>query len=111
MAINTIEEENELNPLVQEFSDLCERVQKEIDNKVAQAHIILKEAEMIAEAHGVPFSSRLSPIRNSFVPKSFSKGKFSGLNDNEVCEASGVYGEYIGDMLSGYGGWLHSAVC
>ena len=106
-----LEIEDEVNPLAQEFSDLCDTVQKEISFKLEQARMMLREAEKIAEAHGVPFSSNISPVRNSFVPRSFSKSKFAELDTTEARECAGVYGEYIEDMFDGDGGWLHSAVC
>lgn len=72
----------------------------------------LREAEALADKHGVPFRSGISPLSNSYVPNSFSKSKFAALERDVVCDIAGVWGEYISDMLSGYGnGWLHSAVC
>ena|ERR1700722_2610645 len=105
------EYEEEENLLLQEFADLCDKVNEKIQFKIDQARVMLREAEKIAEAHSVPFSSNISPIRNVFVPKSFSMSKFHELDTSEVCDAAGVYGEYIEDMFDGDGGWLHSAVC
>ena len=99
--------------LAEEFSQLCKSVHKEIDDKISQAAVLLREAVEISEKNGVPFSSQVSFLGNSFVPGSFSKSKFAKLDTNQVCEIAGVYGEYIRDMFGGYGNgsWVHSGVC
>ena len=99
-------------PLAKEFAQLCQDVGKEIKAKIAEARKSLREAEEIADKHGVPFHSGISPLSNSYVPGSFSKTKFAELDQEVVCEIADVWGEYISDLLGGYhGGWLHSQVC
>jgi hypothetical protein len=122
--MNDFDEENEENeenseeadpfeaPLAKEFAQLCQDVGKEIGVKVAEAHKALQEAQEIADKHGVPFRSGISPLNNSYVPGSFGKSKFAQLDHEVVCEIADVWGDYIGDLLgSYYGGWVHSAVC
>lgn len=99
------------SPLAKEFAAHCKSVGEQIEAKLDEAHKALREAEEIAEKHGVPFSSGISPLSNSYVPGGFSKTKFSKLDTEVVCEIAGVWGEYISDMFGYGGGWLHSAVC
>lgn len=100
------------SPLAKEFAEHCKTVQAEIKVKVSEAFRLLREAEDIADKHGVPFRSGISPLSNSYIPKEFSKTKFGALGEEVVCEVSGVWGDYISDLFdSKYGGWLHSAVC
>jgi hypothetical protein len=96
--------------LAKEFKALCADVHAQIDAKLDEARKALREAQAIADKHGVPFRSGISPLSNSYVPANFSTSKFSKLDSDEICDISGVYGEYIRDMLD-CGGWLHSAVC
>jgi cyanate lyase len=114
MTENTDEEEfdEDQSELAKEFKALCEDVQKKISAKLAEASKALDEATAIAEEYGVPFDASISPLHNYYVPGSLSESKFKDLDVEEVCEISGVYGEYIEDMFrSKYGGWVHSAVC
>jgi hypothetical protein len=99
-------------PLAKEFAQLCQDVGLQIKVKVAEAQKALREAEEIADKHGVPFRSSISPLSNSYVPGSFSKTKFVKLDQEVVCEIAGVWGDYIGELLGGdRGGWVASAVC
>lgn len=111
MSNDNDQENDELSPLAQEFEQLCETVQAQIDEKLDQAMAALREAQKLADQHGVPFRSGISPLTNSYVPANFKKTKFAELDTSTVCEIAGVWGEYIRDMFEYDGGWLHSAVC
>jgi|SRR5579859_6692601 len=112
---NESDEDEEMDfesPLAKEFSALCEDVQEKINLKLNEASKALEEAQEIADKHGVPFGSQISPISNHYVPKNFGKTKFSKLDLEVVKEISGVWGEYIDDLFgNSYGSWVHSAVC
>jgi len=99
-------------PLAKEFMQHCSDVGKQIAARLDTARKFLNEAQELADAHGVPFHASISPLSNSYVPKGFSQTKFAALDQEVICEIAGVWGEYIDDMLHGYGcGWVHSAVC
>lgn len=97
--------------LANEFETLCTDVQKQIKAKIEVARQALREAQELAEQHGVPFRSGISPLSNSFVPASFGKSKFRNLDREMIGEIAGVWGEFIDELYDGCGGWLHSAVC
>ena len=104
------EKDEKQSALADEFQALCESVQDQIKAKILEAHKALGEAVAIAEKHGVPFRASISPLSNSYVPRSFKKSKFRQLETDEIEEISGAYGEYMRELFD-YGGWLHSAVC
>jgi len=75
-----------------------------IQEKMNQASSLIQEAVKISEEAGVPFSARVSPLRNSYFPRS-QEDKFPGLDSEFVSEVTETYNEYECT------GWRHSAVC
>ncbi len=100
------EKELETSKLEAEFKETLAKVRPLIKEKLDVAMKALREAENIAEEHGVPFSSGLSPLGQSYYPKSFGK-KFSKLDQDVVSDITGTWTEYYGEFY----GWEHSAVC
>ena len=101
------DEEHELEfSLEKEFELVYNSHIKEIESKLAIASHHLREAQALAEQYGIPFSSSISFIHNSYMPTSFDK-KFGQLDQDFVSDFTGVYDPY-GDYSSG---WVHSAVC
>lgn len=96
--------------LEDEFLKVATVAQKEIEEKLNEASKLIREAETIAEKHGVPFASLVSPVRNQYIPISFEK-KFGGI-DREILEEFGVrpsgYGNW-GDPKASDVGWLNSS--
>lgn len=64
----------------------------------------VREATRIAERYGVPFRTHVSPISNSYTPRSL-QAKFEGLDKNFVQDITDTYNDYDST------GWRHSAVC
>ena len=95
--------EEDTSKLEKEFEELVAKVHKEINIKIAEAAKMIEEAEKISTKYGIPFSSEISPIRNSFIPKTFKMPK--KLDEDFVWETCDVYVE------ENYPGWEHSAVC
>jgi phytoene dehydrogenase-like protein len=85
------------------FRLIAEEAQEKIDEKLSEASRLLDEAESISEQYGVPFSSGISPLSQSYFPNSFKK-KFPDLDMSTAGEIADAHGEY--DC-----GWQHSAVC
>lgn len=73
-----------------------------IGEQLAIADKALDEAVAIAEAHGVSFSSGVSPLSQSYIANS-AKEKWPEVSERFMNEITEAYGEY--------GGWQHSAVC
>lgn len=91
--------------LEQEFRKLVDNKFNLINAKLNQANQLIDEAISISEEYGIPFSSSLSQVGQSYYPNSFRK-KFPDLDIDFVSE---VTGSYHNDPE--YGGWEHSAVC
>lgn len=96
--------------LAKEFEEHCKKIQELIRAKVSAAGDLLREAESLADEHGVPFRSGVSFIGNHYIPAGFEDTKWGKLNHDTVNEIAGVWGDYIDDLYYS-GGWLHSAVC
>lgn len=75
---------------------------KRINEKLALAEKYLQEACDISEETGVPFSTGISFLSQSYVPGSFEE-KFPEIDRDFMQEVCDVYNEYDG--------WEHSAVC
>lgn len=76
--------------------------QRRIAEKLEQAMAALNEAEAISEETGVPFSSGISPLGQSYIPASL-EDKYPDVDREFIDDITGSYGEC--------GGWQHSAVC
>jgi hypothetical protein len=74
-----------------------------IEEKLEAASTLISEAVKIAEKAGVPFRSYVSPLSNSYCPRSRVE-KFPDLDNEFVNQVTDTYDNE-------YGGWRHSAVC
>lgn len=82
----------------------CDAAQELIYAKCEEAAKALSEAVRISELHGIPFSSGVSFLGQSYIPSSMSEF-FPEVDRDfmmEVADASSAYDEE---------GWEHSAVC
>ena len=70
--------------------------------KLQEAGKLISEAEKISEETGIPFSSGISPLGQSYIPGSL-KEKFPDVDTDFAYEVADAHGEYDG--------WQHSAVC
>lgn len=100
-------DENVATALETEFQTLVDTIGKQIKEKIDAAEKLLEEATDLSDATGVPFYSSISALAQTYVPASFTNGKFSEL-DPEFVERITDVSEY--DLDSGYG-WAHSQVC
>lgn len=99
--------EEELTPvdstLEREFRLTYYSARDKIAEKLAKADKLIDEAVALSEEYGVPFSAYVSPLNNSYFPRSMEE-KFPEIDlvfVSELTEASNEYGS----------GWEHSAVC
>lgn len=97
------------NDLEKEYLEVVGKVLDQIDDKIAKASAILREAVNLADQHGVVFSSHVSFLRNKYVPNGFKKTKFADLPPEFIGEACGTWLSEDTDLE--WGGWQHSAVC
>lgn len=74
-----------------------------IEEKLNAASDLISEAVKISEKAGVPFRAHVSPISNSYCPRS-KDDKFPELDQDFVNSVTDTYDNE-------YGGWRHSAVC
>lgn len=100
LAVWDVEPED--NEMEREFRALVPDAMKKIDEKLALASKYLDEAIAISEETGVPFSSNISFLGQSYKPTSFEK-KFPEVDRELMTNLTGSYNEYAG--------WQHSAVC
>jgi hypothetical protein len=75
-----------------------------IQDKLSKAAKLINEAEELAEEHGVPFNSGVSPLGQCYIPGSLGS-LFSELDKEFAYNLTETYKEY------GNEGWAHSAVC
>lgn len=91
------------NELERKFRIEANTVMKLINKQLDIASAALNEAEKLSNEHGIPFNSGISPLCQSFFPRSFDE-KFEGLDVELVYD--------ITEANQGYdSGWEHSAVC
>ena len=91
--------------LEREFRTKAPDILDQINEKLDLANKYLSEAMDIAEEHGVPFSSGISPLGQNYMTRSFPS-KWDGVSKEVVDSVTETHAEY-GD----YYGWQHSAVC
>lgn len=91
--------------LEKEFEAACATAQAEIKVHMDAARAAVNLAVAAAEKHGVPFRAGISPLSNTYNPRSL-KEKFGKLDREAVNDISGTWNEYPGES-----GWQHSAVC
>lgn len=92
--------------LERQFRTQAALITKQINEKLSLASKYLDEAEAIAEEHGIPFTSGVSPLGQSYLTKSFPE-KWAGVSQEVMREVTEAYSEYI----DSYYGWVHSAIC
>lgn len=105
-TVNMDDLDLEDNELEREFRNEANVVLSDIMSKVRLASKILQEAVDISEEHGVPFSSEISFIGQSYFPTTFSD-KYGELDADFVDAITGASTSYYGDGA----GWEHSDVC
>lgn len=88
-----------------EFRKTTHRVGAQIQAKLAIAAKALDEAEELSEEFGIPFSSGISPLSQSYYPTTTSE-LYKGLSSEFIDEIADVYHADYGEE-----GWQHSAVC
>ena len=88
--------------LEREFRNKVPLIMPLIDAKLAEASKALSEAELIAEEHGIPFSSSVSFLGQGYRPESFD-AKYGEVSRDIVTALTDAHNEYAG--------WEHSAVC
>jgi len=98
--------EGEHDELEAEFEALVDSHMQEIEVQLEAASKAMSKAEELSEKYGLPFSSGVSPLSQSYTPGSYH-AKFSDLSRGFVADLTGAYpgGEYDNE------GWEHSAVC
>ena len=85
-----------------EFRLAASPVLDKIYAKLEKASKYISEAEAIAEKHGIPFSSNVSPLSQGYRPESFDE-KYSDVSNDIMSSVTDCCNEYVG--------WQHSKVC
>lgn len=98
--------EKEDSELEREFRKVAPAILDQIESKLAVARTALREATDIANQHGIPFSSDVSPLSQSYMTPSFTS-KWPDVAAHVVEEVTQAYHNYGEE----YYGWVHSAVC
>lgn len=91
--------------LEDKFKEAVTLATEEINKQLDIAKKAIAEAEKISEEYGVPFSTYVSPLGQSYRPNSFDD-KWGDLEN-----ADDIIEDMTGDFLPEYEGWEHSAVC
>lgn len=95
---------NKEKELELEFIIAAKKANELIRKKIEEASKKLQEAIQISEQYGIPFDSEVSPLSNTYTPRSF-EDKYGSINKEIM---------YLNDFASGSSyssGWEHSAVC
>lgn len=85
-----------------EFRLAAPDVLEKINEYLQKADAALDKAVALSEKHGIPFSSGISPLSQSYLPGSFAE-KFPGVSRDIMSS--------VADASNEYEGWEHSAVC
>lgn len=93
------------NELERQFRKAADEALVKIQKLVAKAAKALDEAEEIAEKYGIPFSSSVSPLSQSYYPTTTSE-LYPDLDREFIDNVAGTYHSDYGEE-----GWQHSAVC
>jgi len=96
--------DTEDSPLEREFRTKAGEVLSEIYRKVSASAKLLEEAVKLSEEHGIPFSSSVSFLGQSYFPTSF-ESKYPDVSSDIVYAITEASSEYGG------AGWEHSDVC
>lgn len=103
---NNNELEKEFEQLCNEFEEKAKNFKANVDKLLNGARGYLDQAVELSKKEGIPFNSYISPLSNTFVPKSFYDSKFKDLDKGIIEDITGV----CIDQYSPYG-WEHSAIC
>jgi len=103
--LKTYDVKPEDSELEREFRVKAAEVLPLIDQELAKADEYLSRAQAIADEHGIPFPSHISPLSQSYMTHSFTD-KWPGVSKEVVEEVTQTYSDY-----DDYYGWQHSAVC
>lgn len=98
-------DEKEYSELEKQFIEAQKEAVEKINEQLNVASRALAKAEKISEKYGIPFSSGVSPVGNTYTPEAFEK-KFGDLDRDfigEITDWSSCPGEYSG--------WEYSAAC
>lgn len=90
--------------LERQFRVQAFNTKKLIAEKISAAAALLSEAEVLSEEHGIPFSSPISHLSQSYYPFSYEE-KYPSLDKRLVENITGAQSEY------GCTGWEHSQIC
>jgi hypothetical protein len=82
----------------------AKNAQKQIKQHIEKASEELEAAETLARKHGLQFSSNISRLYQSYIPKTVSKWNANEMEQLGIYDCNVKDGEY-------YDGWQHSAVC
>lgn len=93
----------DLSELEKKFRENYPIVQAQIQEQIKTAQKFLAQAEKLADEHGIPFYSRISPLGQRYYPPSGEKLMDLGGDFREEFEL------YPQD--DAWYGWEHSAVC
>lgn len=101
LSVNDLDDRD--TELERKFRLLCDSAGEEIQAELNKACDHLSKAVKISEKYGVPFSSGISFLSQSYFPGSFNS-QFEDIDKEFVSGLTDAYSEY-GE------GWEHSAVC
>jgi hypothetical protein len=90
--------------LEREFRTTANVVLVEIQKKVAESSRLLQEAVDLSEKHGIPFSSSVSFLGQSYTPSTFEE-KYGEVDSDLAESITDAFGCMDGS------GWEHSDVC
>jgi hypothetical protein len=99
--------------LEKQFLEAVELFDNEASGYFEIAEDAIQKIIEASEKHGIPFESRISPLRNSFIPRSFEQ---KWLNEIEKTTKNDLKNSLY-DLLDLYidkyhdEGWRYSAVC
>ena len=93
------------NDMEREFRKAALKAEGQIQKLLDKAARAISEAEELSEQYGVPFSSSVSPIGQSYYPTT-TESIFPDLDRDFIDDITGAYHSDYGEE-----GWQHSDVC
>ncbi len=99
-----------MSDLETKFKEAHEKASAEINEHLEKASVELLAAIKVSEKYGIPFSTNVSFLPNTYTPESFSK-MWKKLDKDSLNNLFEEIDLYVDAYCLDYGGWEHSDVC
>lgn len=95
-----VEESEETSELIEKYRETCSKHIPQIEECMRIAEAAVRDAERIAEEHGIPFRGQVSRLRQTYTP-----ANLPDLDRDTIGELAGAWAESYST------GWQNSQMC